>query len=59
VETPRVSVLVLVDEPSKGASYYGGTVAAPSAARVVEDTLLYLQVPPRTLRMVELPSRRQ
>jgi len=59
VEVPRISVLVSVDEPSKGLNYYGGTVAAPSAARVVEATLLYLQVPPRALRLVELPSDRQ
>jgi len=49
VERPRISVLVTVDEPAAGHSYYGGTVAAPSAARVVEEALLYLQVPPQAL----------
>jgi cell division protein FtsI/penicillin-binding protein 2 len=42
---PRVTVLVLVDDPSRGDSHYGGTVAAPPAARIIEDTLRYLQVP--------------
>ncbi len=55
VERPRISVLVTVDEPTAGHSYYGGTVAAPSAARVVEETLLYLQVPPQALRLAQRP----
>jgi cell division protein FtsI/penicillin-binding protein 2 len=49
-QKPRISVLVVVDGPTCGPSYYGGTVAAPSAARVVEETLFYLQVPPQPLR---------
>ena len=53
VERPRISVLVTVDEPTAGPSYYGSTVAAPSAARVVEETLLYLQVPPQALRLAQ------
>ena len=57
VERPRISVLVTVDEPTAGSSYYGGTVAAPSAARVVEETLLYLQVPPEGVRLARRPGR--
>jgi cell division protein FtsI/penicillin-binding protein 2 len=45
VDDPRITVLVLVDEPRSGSSYYGGTVAAPAAARIVERTLKYLHVP--------------
>jgi cell division protein FtsI/penicillin-binding protein 2 len=52
-EKPRISVLVVVDGPTSGPSYYGGTVAAPSAARVVEESLFYLQVPPQSLRVVQ------
>ena len=44
-ENPRVLVLVVVDEPSQGGSYYGGTVAAPTAVRILHKTLLHLRVP--------------
>jgi len=43
VENPRILVLVMVDEP-KGA-YYAGTVAAPTAGKIIEETLKYLDVP--------------
>jgi len=43
VDDPRLAVLVIVDEP-KGI-YYGGTVAGPPAASVIEKTLNYLEVP--------------
>jgi len=56
VEHPRITVLVTVDEPTAGPSYYGGTVAAPSAARVVEDTLLYLGVPPEGVKLARRPG---
>ncbi|MCL6450030.1 MAG: PASTA domain-containing protein [Acetobacteraceae bacterium] len=44
-EDPRISVLVMLEEP-KG-SYYGGVVAAPVAAALLEDGLRYLDAPPR------------
>jgi len=46
VGNPQVTVLVMVDEPRKGPSYYGGVVAAPAAAEILKKTLQYLQVPP-------------
>ena len=46
VEDPRITVLVLVNAPAKGPSYYAATVAAPSAAKVAERALKYLKVPP-------------
>ena len=49
VSEPRISVLVLMDDPRRGNSYYGGTVAAPVAGRIVERTLRYLRVPPDML----------
>jgi cell division protein FtsI (penicillin-binding protein 3) len=52
-EKPCISVVVVVDGPTSGSSYYGGTVAAPSAARVVEESLFYLQVPPQSLRVAQ------
>ncbi|MFH1230268.1 MAG: penicillin-binding protein 2 [Planctomycetota bacterium] len=45
VEKPEILVLVLVDEP-KGA-YYASTVAAPTAAKIIDETLKYLMVPCR------------
>jgi cell division protein FtsI (penicillin-binding protein 3) len=43
-DDPRVLVLVMVDEPT-GAEQAGGTVAAPAAAQILRQTLLYLGVP--------------
>jgi cell division protein FtsI/penicillin-binding protein 2 len=49
VDDPKVTALVLIDEPRRGQSYYGGTVAAPAAARIVEKTLKYLRAPAMTV----------
>jgi cell division protein FtsI/penicillin-binding protein 2 len=35
-ENPRVLVLVMVDEPTAPGIHYGGTVAAPTAAKIVQ-----------------------
>lgn len=43
---PRVLVLVVVDEPSEGGSYYGGQVAAPYAAAILKETLRLMEVTP-------------
>jgi cell division protein FtsI (penicillin-binding protein 3) len=45
VSEPRIVVAVMVDEPTKG-GYYGGVVAAPVFAEVVQQTLRTLGVPP-------------
>jgi len=45
VESPRIAVIVVVDQP-RGKSYFGGSVAAPAAGRIVEESLKYLRVPP-------------
>ncbi len=45
VSDPRIVVAVMVDEPTKG-GYYGGVVAAPVFADVVQQTLRTLGVPP-------------
>jgi cell division protein FtsI (penicillin-binding protein 3) len=45
-KNPRVIVLVVVDEPTVGTTHYGGTVAAPTAARVIQQSLKHLQVSP-------------
>ncbi len=43
VDDSKIAVLVIVDEPT--GIYYGGTVAGPAAASVIEKTLNYLEVP--------------
>jgi cell division protein FtsI (penicillin-binding protein 3) len=44
-ENPRLSVIVLIDEPTQG-GYYGGEVAAPVFAQVARYALRQLRVPP-------------
>ncbi|WP_300717074.1 penicillin-binding protein 2 [Hydrogenophaga sp.] len=45
VESPRIVVAVMVDEPGNGA-YYGGLVAAPVFSETVQQTLRILGVQP-------------
>ncbi len=45
VTQPRLVVVVVIDDPSNG-DYYGGEVAAPVFANVVEGALRILAVPP-------------
>ncbi|MEK6676653.1 MAG: penicillin-binding transpeptidase domain-containing protein, partial [Planctomycetota bacterium] len=42
---PRIAVLVMVRRPEAKRGYYGGVVAAPAAARILDVTLEYLGVP--------------
>jgi cell division protein FtsI/penicillin-binding protein 2 len=51
-DDPRALVLVVVDEPSVGGTHYGGTIAAPAAANILRQTLVYLRVPSK-----EVPLR--
>ncbi|GFN35963.1 stage V sporulation protein D [Tepidimicrobium xylanilyticum] len=44
VTDPKIVVLAIVDEPE--GIYYGGSVAAPIAGKVIEETLSYLEVKP-------------
>lgn len=39
-----MAVLVIVDEPV--GVYYGGSVAAPVAGKIIEETLSYLEIKP-------------
>jgi cell division protein FtsI (penicillin-binding protein 3) len=45
VSDPRIVVAVMIDEPAPG-QHYGGQVAAPVFARVTENSLRALRVPP-------------
>lgn len=42
-DDPQIAVIVMIDEPQT-AIRYGGTLAAPVAARILEETLPYLGV---------------
>ncbi len=45
VSNPAISVTVVIDNPTVGASKYGGTVSAPVFAEVAQQVLEYLGVP--------------
>lgn len=45
IDDPQIAMLVVIDEPGIG-SYYGGTIAAPVAKTVLEETLNYLEIAP-------------
>ncbi len=47
VDDPQVVVICVVHLPEKSKGYYGGIIAAPAAKRVVEQTLVYMGVPPQ------------
>jgi cell division protein FtsI/penicillin-binding protein 2 len=44
-ENPRIVVTMIIHEPDKALAHYGGTVAAPGAAKLIDRALAYLQVP--------------
>ncbi|MDD2882019.1 MAG: penicillin-binding protein 2 [Rhodoferax sp.] len=45
IDAPRISVAVMIDEPTNG-QYYGGDVAAPVFSQAVQQTLRVLGVAP-------------
>jgi cell division protein FtsI/penicillin-binding protein 2 len=47
IQDPKVVALIVVNEPSKGASLYGGTVAAPQCAEAIKATLDYMYIDTR------------
>lgn len=56
-DDPRACVVVSIYKPDAGVAYYGGTVAAPAAGRILGGTLNYLGVPPdATISEVKLPA---
>ena len=54
---PEIIAVVVVNEPSRG-QYYGGEVAAPVFASVVERSLQLLQVPPNAEKMQQAQKKR-
>ena len=45
VDDPRITCLIVIDEPKSG-TFVGGSTAAPVAAEVMQNTLRYLNVEP-------------
>ncbi|MCH8146551.1 MAG: penicillin-binding protein 2 [Planctomycetes bacterium] len=43
---PQVLVLIMIRRPNMAIGYYGATVAAPAAGRIIAQSLAYLEVPP-------------
>jgi cell division protein FtsI (penicillin-binding protein 3) len=59
VSRPRLVIAVMIDETSDG-QYYGGAVAAPVFARVMEGALRALDVPPDApMKAIVLPAAGQ
>jgi len=57
--SPRLVIAVMIDEPSNG-QYYGGAVAAPVFARVMEGALRLTGVlPDAPMKPIELPAEGQ
>lgn len=54
-DDPKIVAVVVVNEPSRG-QYYGGEVAAPVFATVVERGLQLLQVPPDEIKVQQAQS---
>lgn len=52
VEKPEIAVLVILDEPMK--NHYGGIVAAPAFSKIAQETLTYLNVPPKNRKTDKL-----
>ncbi len=46
LESPRLVMVITVDEPARGGAYYGGEVAAPVFGHVMAGALRLLDVPP-------------
>ena len=47
-DEPRIVVGCFIHDPDRSIGHYGGTVAAPAVKNVIEQSLLYLGVPPLT-----------
>jgi len=52
LSNPRVAVVVVIDEPSKG-GYYGGLVSAPVFGRVMAGALRLMNIAPDNLPALE------
>ena len=56
-ESPRVAIVVMVDEPQNG--HLGGAVAAPVFKEIGEQALRYLHVPPSPILLAKMQAAAQ
>jgi cell division protein FtsI/penicillin-binding protein 2 len=49
LDAPRLVVGCFIYRPDKQKGHYGGIVAAPAVKQVIEESLMYLGVPPQTV----------
>lgn len=59
VDSPRVALLIAVDEPKADNIQFGSLVAAPIAHEILRDTLSYLEIPPHfegAVKKVTVPN---
>ena len=55
VEDPRVTVLVIIDDPTLG-SYYGGQIAAPVAGRIFAQLMRYMHIEPTSEVLMDIET---
>lgn len=53
---PRLVIGCFIHEPDREIGHYGGTVAGPAVKRTLEQSLLYLEVPPTTEEGEAVPA---
>ena len=46
---PRIAMMVVIDEPSKGGRYFGGLVSAPVFSKVMAGSLRLMNITPDNL----------
>ena len=55
VEDPKVTVLVIIDDPTLG-SYYGGQIAAPVAGRIFAQLMRYMHIEPTSEVLMDIET---
>ncbi|MCX5660733.1 MAG: penicillin-binding protein 2 [Planctomycetota bacterium] len=46
LDDPRIVVACVIHHPNREKGHFGGTVAAPAARRLIEQSLVYMGIPP-------------
>lgn len=58
-DDPEIACIVILDQPPRGRTYFGGQIAAPVAGRIMSDILSYLGTPTKyteeELALIENP----
>lgn len=56
MDSPKLVVLCVIDDPDKSIDHYGGIVAGPVVRDVIDATLMYLGVPPSAEYLAQASS---